>query len=138
MLNGFLLHLIVALGEAFDSSDSIIHEVINQVLIGDLLLVHCLAGQPHDHLAVIDVAGLHDFWELWDQRLFLEEQVMGAFLRIDQDPSHGLEEIVEDLFEVRGWIEGGWIREDVAVKNLQEELHINCWEPDHRTRVLDC
>jgi hypothetical protein len=61
MLNGFLLHLIVALGETFDASDSVIHEVINQILIGDLLLVHCLAGQPHDHLAVIDVAGLQHF-----------------------------------------------------------------------------
>ena len=61
MLNGFLLHLVVALGETFDATNCVIHEVINQVLIGDLLLVDCLAGEPHDHLAVIDVAGLHDF-----------------------------------------------------------------------------
>ena len=61
MLNGLLLHLIIALCEAFDASNSVIHEVINEVLIRDLLLVDCLAGEPHDHLAVIDVAGLHDF-----------------------------------------------------------------------------
>jgi hypothetical protein len=61
MLNGLLLHLIVALGEAFDAADSVINEVINQVLISDLLLVDCLAGQPYDNLAVIDVAGLHNF-----------------------------------------------------------------------------
>jgi hypothetical protein len=60
MLNGLFLYLIVALGETFDATDSVIHKVVYQVLIDDLLLVHYLAGQPHDNLAVIDVAGLHD------------------------------------------------------------------------------
>lgn len=50
---------------------------------------------------------------------------MGALLGIDQNASHGLEEVIEDLFEVGGLFEGGRISKDVTFKDLQEELDVN-------------
>jgi len=124
MLNGLLLHLLIALCEALDSSDRIVDKVVDQIFVRNLLLINHLASEAHYHLAVIDKAGLHDLRELRDQRFLFEEQVVRAFLRIDKDASHGLEEVVEDLFEVWRRFQGRRVRENVAIENLQEELNI--------------
>lgn len=66
MLDCFPLYLLIALREALDPSNCVVHEVVYQILVGDLFLVDNLAGKPDDHLTVINEAGLHDFGKLRD------------------------------------------------------------------------
>lgn len=51
---------------------------------------------------------------------------MGTFFRVDEDTSHGLKKVVEDLLEVRGGVQSGRVGENVTIENLQEKLHVHC------------
>ncbi len=105
ILNDFNIRLLIACCcKAFNASNRVVHKVIYQILVGDLLFVDNLCCEPDDDLAVVDEAGLHDFAQLRDELLFFEQQVVGALFRIDQDSSHGLKEIVVDLLEIGGLI----------------------------------
>lgn len=143
MLDGILDDLGIALlvrgsGEALDAANRVVDEVVDQILIGDLLLVDYLRGEPDDDLRVVDEAGLHDLGQLRDQRLLLEQQVVRALLRVDQDAPHSLKQVVEDLLEVGRLVQLRRRRENVAIKDLQEELHVASGEAEYRPRVLNC
>jgi hypothetical protein len=61
---------------------------------------------------------------------------MRALLRIDQNTSHGFEEVVENFFEVWSWLQGSCICKNVSVENFKEQLNINGREPDYWSRIL--
>ena len=129
MLDGILDNLCIALllrrgGEALDAADCVVDEIVYQILICDLLLVDHLRCEPYYDLRVIDEARLHDLGQLRDQRLLFEKQVVRALLGVDEDSTHGLEEVVEDLLEIRRLVQllGGG--KDVTIEDLQEKLHV--------------
>jgi hypothetical protein len=129
MLDGILDNLGIALlvrrgSEALDASDCVVDEIVYQILIRDLLLVDYLRCESDDDLRVIDEAGLHDLGKLRDQRFLFEKQVVRTFFGVDEDSTHGLEQIVEDLLEVCRLVQllGGG--KDVTIEDLQEKLHI--------------
>jgi hypothetical protein len=100
MFDSLLLNLLIALCEAFNPSDSVVDKIIYQILISDLLFVHHLTCESHDHLTVINEASLHDLRQLRNQGLLFEQKVVRTFFRIDQNASHGLEKVVEYFFEI--------------------------------------
>ena len=73
---------------------------------------------------MIDEARLHDLGQLRDQRLLFEKQVVRALFGVDEDSTHGLEKVVEDLLEIRRLVQllGGG--KDVTIEDLQEKLHV--------------
>ena len=129
MLDGILDNLCIALllrrgSEALDAADCVVDEIVYQILICDLLLVDHLRCESDYDLRVIDEARLHDLGQLRDQRLLFEKQVVRALLRVDEDSTHRLEEVVEDLLEIRRLVQllGGG--KDVTIEDLQEKLHV--------------
>lgn len=129
MLDSILDDICIALlfrgsREALDTTDGVIYEVIDKILIDDLLFIDNLSGEADDDLGLIDEARLHHLGQLGNQGLLFEQEIVRALLRVDQDPSHGLEEVVEDLLEVGRLVEHCRGGENVTIENLQEKLHI--------------
>ena len=129
MLDSILDNLCIALllrrgSEALDASDCVVDEIVYQILICDLLLVDHLRCESDYDLRVIDEARLHDLGKLRDQRLLFEKQVVRALLGVDEDSTHGLEKVVEDLLEIGRLVQllGGG--KDVTIEDLQEKLHV--------------
>lgn len=81
---------------------------------------------------MVNKAGLHDLGELGNQVFFFEKEIMGAFLGIDENASHSLKEVVEDLFKVGGLIQGRSACKNVLLEDLEKELHIHRGQPNYR------
>jgi hypothetical protein len=61
ILDDFYVRLLIAgCGETLDATNCVIHKVIYQILVSDLLFVDYLCSKPNDDLAVIYEASLHN------------------------------------------------------------------------------
>lgn len=72
-LNAFLLHFLIALIEAFDTSDGEVHEFIHHIIIANLLLIDHLTSQLHDNVCIFNETHSDDLAHCFNQVFFFKE-----------------------------------------------------------------